>query len=212
MLKNQLDALEKGFKYLSNKFYNNTLNEDNTIITIQSKGKTNSYGWCSCDKAWYDGKDYSPLEEQIPKYYEINISAEHLNRGFGNNMETLLHEMVHLDNILHNINDCSSRQFHNENFKKGAKRVGLNAHKVKQYGYAETSMTRGLIDDVHEFIVNSGIDVEIFNVSRIDKVIKKVTRTNKKIKMVCSGCGNIVSCDDEINITCKDCGIEFIKK
>jgi len=211
LLKNQLDALEKGFKFLSDKFYDNTLNEDNTIITIQSKGKTNSYGWCTCDKSWYNGKYYNE-EEKIPKYYEINISAEHLNRGIINNMETLLHEMVHLDNILHNINDCSKKQFHNENFKKGAEKVGLIVTKIKQFGYAQTSLCKELIDDINLFISSNNINAEIFNIARIDKEVKKVTRTNKKIKMICSGCGNIVSCDDEINITCVDCGIDFIKK
>lgn len=212
MLKDQLDALEKGFKYFSNKFYDNTLNEDNTIITIQSKGKTKSYGWCTCEKSWYDGKQTLLEEENIPKYYEINISAEHLNRGFANNMETLLHEMVHLDNILHGINDCSTKQFHNENFKKGAERVGLIANKVKQYGYAETSCGKELADDIHNFIVDNNINVKIFDTARKDKIIKKVTRTNKKVKMICLGCKNVVSCDDEINITCKDCGMEFVKK
>ena len=211
MLKNQIEILEQSFYYFSKSLFNGSLNDENTIITIQSKGKTNSYGWCTVDSAWYKGKDFTE-EEDCLQYYEINISAEHLSRNFYNITETLLHEMVHLDNILHRIVDCNRKQNHNENFKIGAERIGLIVEKVKQYGYANTTLGDKLKESVDKFILDKNIDVKIFDIARKDKIIKKVIRNNTKVKMICLGCRNVITCDDELNVTCKDCGIEFTKK
>jgi len=211
VLKKQTEILEQAFNYFSLEKFNGTMSDKNTIITIQSRGKANCYGWCTVETAWYKGKLETSEESEV-QYHEINISAEYLNRTFYNTMETLLHEMVHLDNIFNGINDCSKKQFHNEKFKDRAESIGLVVDKVKRYGYANTTLSEELKQSVDKFILDNNINVRMFDIARKDKIIKKVNRNNKKIKMICNGCKNVVSCDDEINITCKDCEIQFVKK
>lgn len=209
MLKNQTEILEQAFDYFSIEKFEGSLTNKNTVITIQSRGKANCYGWCTVECAWYRENEAKDI---ISELYEINLSAEYINRSFYNTMETLLHEMVHLDNIINGINDCSKNQFHNEKFKDRAESIGLLVEKVKQYGWSNTTLSNELKESVDKFIIDNNINVKIFDIARKDKPIKKVARNNKKIKMICSGCKNIVSCNEEINITCMDCGIDFVKK
>jgi len=207
MLKRQMEILEQSFNFFSKELFDSRLSDQNTIITIQTKGKANAYGWCSVDNIWYNGND-----DSIVTIREINICAEYLNRPFYNTCETLLHEMCHLDNLLSEINDCSRKQFHNELFKSKAESIGLNVNKIKNYGWSETRLGELLKCLVDKFITDNNIDTRIFNIARKDVKIKRVTKSNKKIKMICKECGVTISCDDEIGVICKKCGNEFIRK
>lgn len=204
MLKQQTEVLELSFDYFNEKLFNSLLPQ--AMITIQSRGKDNCFGWCSVDPIWYTGESGTDIEQSTENFYEINFSAEYLNRKFEDIMETLIHEMVHLSNITQGIDDCSKKQFHNENFKNEAERVGLRVEKVKRYGWTDTHLTEELIKLVDELKVPK----DIFVFARIDKAIKKVTKQNTKIKLVCPKCKNKITAEDEINVICKDCDCEYV--
>ena len=91
------------------------------MITIQSRPK--AYGYITCNEVWTD-TDRS--------YYEINITAEYLNRPIENVLATLQHEMVHLYCMVNGIQDTSKAgRYHNKNFKAEAEKRGLLIEYVK---------------------------------------------------------------------------------
>ena len=213
MLKQQIEVLEICFDYFNEKLFNSLL--PIPMITIQSRGKDNCYGWCTVDQVWYKGENSDnddnentneQNELQSENFYEINFSAEYLNRKFNDLMETLLHEMVHLSNITQGIDDCSKRQFHNENFKNEAERIGLRVEKVKKFGWTDTHLTEELIMLIDELKVPK----DIFVYARADKPVKKVTKQNTKIKLVCPKCSTKITAEDEIRVMCVDCDCEYV--
>jgi len=105
--------------------------EINPIITIQTRGNKKALGWFWAEK-WQNGG-----EEIFP---EINICAETMNRTPEHIIETLVHEMVHLDNWANDIEDCNSVQYHNRAFKIKAEEFGLVVEKLKGKGYAYTQL------------------------------------------------------------------------
>lgn len=83
------------------------------VITIQADTTAGAYGWCTTQKIWKSGDD---------EYYEINICAEHLNRSIKEVCATLIHEMVHLDNLYDGVSDTSAGgRYHNKKFKEPLK-------------------------------------------------------------------------------------------
>lgn len=100
------DELHIAFELLNKTFFNDEL--PNLAITIQTSGKRKSMGWCTTKEVWGD-------RDGKIKLYEINIAAEFLDLDFFETMDTLLHEMVHLYNITHDIQDCSrGGNYHNK--------------------------------------------------------------------------------------------------
>ena len=104
---------------------------DNPVFTlIPNRGRQSYYGWYWQGR-WKDGKKTLP---------EINITADTLKRSVEEICETLIHEMVHYANNVANVVDCNANQYHNKHFKKKAEEFGLKVEKVKNKGYARTSL------------------------------------------------------------------------
>ena len=91
------------------------------VITVSPDTTSGAYGWCTSWKAW------GSSEDKEKGYYEINICSEYLTRSFEEIAETLLHEMVHLQNIKDGVQDTSrSGKYHNRKYKQAAEAHGLN--------------------------------------------------------------------------------------
>ena len=104
---------------------------DNPVFTlIPNRGRQSYYGWYWQGR-WKDGKKTLP---------EINITADTLKRSVEEICETLIHEMVHYANNVADVVDCNNNQYHNKHFKKKAEEFGLKVEKVKNKGYARTSL------------------------------------------------------------------------
>lgn len=86
--------LEKAFDILNKVYFESALPK--VMITIQSRPK--AYGYITTQEVWKD---------EAASYYEINISAEHLDRPIENVLATLQHEMVHLYCMVNGISDTS---------------------------------------------------------------------------------------------------------
>ena len=128
--------LHKAFKLINKKFFNNEI--PLPAITIQSSGKRLAMGWCTTHEVWRD------LEGKV-KMYEINLSAEYINVSFEETMDTLMHEMVHLYNLIKKVQDVSrGGTYHNKKFLDQAVKSGFE-HKEdkphKKYGYSFVSLT-----------------------------------------------------------------------
>ena len=196
IIKQQTEALELLFDYFNHKLFNSELPA--VALTIQSQGRKSCYGWCSVGERW-ECKD---LDLRI-KWYEINLSAEYMDRGIEPVSATLIHEMVHLWNGINGINDCNPKtQNHNKNFKAKAEEVGLIVEKMDKKGWATTYLSESL----KELIKASGIE-DVFNCSRM--AAEKVEREKKPVNKYVCGCGIVMKSTKELDIICGKCMERF---
>ena len=78
----------------------------------------------------------------LRKIREINITAEYINRPIGEVAATMLHEMAHLYNLIHEIKDASNNgYYHNKKFKATAEAHGLHIEHHGTYGWTVTTLT-----------------------------------------------------------------------
>ena len=197
-LKPTLNQLENLFQFFNKEYFLNQL--ESPTITISPDTTSGAYGWCTSWKAWRHGSEDEG-------YYEINICAEYLTRPFEEVAGTMLHEMVHLDNLYKGIKDTSrSGTYHNKKFKETAEKPGLIVEKTEKYGFAVTKLTNEAKDKLKNFNHKS------FDMFR-DSGAKKSNKTSKSssIKYVCPNCGSIIRATKEVRVECVDCGVLFEK-
>ena len=132
--------LEKMFRELNRDYFGDELEEP--IITIQATPR--AYGHVSVSKVW---------KRKGENRHELNIDAGTLQRPIEDICATLLHEMTHLYNMAHGIQDCSrGGSYHNAKFKAEAERHGIHVEKHPKYGWTVTSPT----DELLEYILEHG--------------------------------------------------------
>lgn len=188
-----ISSLEKLFSTFNKRFYNDELQKP--MITVATHNRDTVLGWCTGWKAWNDGTD---------GYYEINIVPEHLNRPFIEVCVTLLHEMVHLYCLQHDIKDTSrSGTYHNKRFKEAAEEHGLLISYNKKGGWTDSLPN----DEAKEFI--STLPADMFNLHRTEPIIPKLKKKSSSRKYVCPCCGAIVRATKPVNIICEDCDESF---
>lgn len=83
---------------------------------------------------------WKPREQGDALLHEVLVVAEFLNRPAAQVAETLLHEAAHAMNFAAGRRDCSASQYHNSWFKEAAQDLGLDVHRVANYGYAYTTL------------------------------------------------------------------------
>lgn len=190
--------LHRAFKMFNENLFEGKLPEP--AILIQSRGnKKLTLGWCSVQKIWKNEK----TEEEK---YEINLVAEGLNRGIYPVMTTLLHEMVHLYNLVNGIKDVSrGNTYHNMKFKNTAEAHGLIIEHADKIGWSVSKLqgtTMNLIDS-YEF------DEAVFSLGRRDLDSEGDEKPKKKKsssrKYYCPECGISIRASKDVNILCGDC-------
>lgn len=200
-IKIAVEELHKAFYLLNKHKFNEELTEP--AILIQTSGKhKNAYGWCSVDKIWCDS-------EKKEHRHEITICAEYLNRPLYEMISTLLHEMVHLHNILNGVKDVSrGNTYHNKKFKQTAEAKGLIINFNEKIGWSISELneeTKSLIDTFN-------LSQEAFNIARRGEGIEE-GKTKKKSSMrkyTCPECGTSIRATKEVNVICGECDIPFI--
>ena len=196
--------LEKIFRAVNRDWFGGELEEP--IITIQSTPR--AYGHVSVAKTWRRKDDWR---------HELNIGAETLDRPIEHVVATMVHEMVHLYNIAHEVQDCSrGGAYHNRKFRDEAERRGLVIGHHPSYGWTVTEPG----DKLLEYIIEQGW-TEI-NINRggnwrptasggskageggaVDG--GKEPRKSSTRKLVCPCCGQSVRATRAVNILCGDC-------
>ena len=83
---------EELFDLFNQHFYDGELARP--AITVSPDGGRGAYGWCSVQELWKTEREM---------YREINIYAEYLDRPMTEVCATMLHEMAHLYNLLHEV-------------------------------------------------------------------------------------------------------------
>lgn len=202
--------LEKMYRALNADKFNNELEE--VFITIQSTPRT--YGHVTCSKVWHSKSGLSR--------YELNIGAGTLDRPIENVVSTLLHEMVHIYNMQHDIQDCSrGNTYHNKKFKAKAESVGLVIEYDKRIGYSITSPSDDLIlyiaDKGWEDIQMNRLEYSFVSSGRSggsgdgSTGTAKTKKPSSTRKYICPCCGNSVRATKDLNIICGDCMKNMIK-
>jgi hypothetical protein len=215
-IQSAIDELQRMYKLLNKKYFNNEL--EKVIITIQADHKGAMRGWISAGKVWSTkNKEY---------YREINICAECLNRDTSEVIEILLHEMCHLWNMQNDIQDTSrSGTYHNKLFMSTAERSGLSVDFSKQYGYAHTKPKAELKEIVEKHCRAGCFKLNRASFYRDGKTPKNTAGTgeggkeqvtsrakqNMK-KFVCPVCGLIIRAGRDITgkVLCIACNVEFV--
>ena len=132
--------LEKMFRALNRDSFGGELEEP--IITIQST--PGAFGHVTVCKTWKRKDDWR---------HELNISADWLERPIEELTATMIHEMVHLYNIKHDIQDCSrGGTYHNRKFKEEAEKHMISIEKHEKYGWTITKPTEELVN----YIISQG--------------------------------------------------------
>lgn len=165
------------------------------VIAVLPDTTKSAYGWCTTQKIWKSAEE---------EYYEINICAEHLNRPIKEVCATLIHEMVHLDNIKKGIKDTSANgRYHNKKFKDTAEKHGLIIEKDARYGWTITKLK----DETAAWI-DENVKIEKFDLVRVSRDKEKVKKPSKYKYYMCSCCDIKFYSIYEVNATC-ECGCEF---
>lgn len=214
MLSEHNKFLETAYTILNQVYFENKLPE--VVITIQSSQK--AYGHITTGKIWKNATE---------SYYEINISAEYLNRPVENIIATLVHEMSHLYAMENNIKDTSNNnRYHNKRFKAIAEQRDLKISYHEGIGWSVTEPTDGLINTIKKY----GLDTQIEyvrigayeftgggdnnNGSGSDTDDTNGKRPKKKTstrKYICPRCRNSVRATKDVNIACMDCLVRMVK-
>lgn len=220
MLKSMQETLERGFDILNEVYFNGELPP--IVITIQSSPRTN--GHLTMRPEW------SVQEDRL---YELNISAEHLDRPIENIMATLMHELTHYHCLMNGISDTSQNgRYHNKRFKEEAEKRGLIITYSKYIGWSVTEPGEDLIKIIREHGIEKPIDINrdgtlkdfmdlLGGMLGTDgngnggigdgkglPIDKKKTSTRK---YVCPCCGNSFRATKDINVLCLDCNEQFVK-
>jgi len=195
------------FKLLNATYFNGEL--ERPVITILTDHTGGAYGWITVGKVWSD-KDQ--------RYYrEINLCAEYLNRPPELVITTLHHEMCHLWNIEHGIQDTSRKgTYHNTRFRDVAEEGGLIVTQHPVYGWCITEPSPAFTE-----LVKKNCRAGCFKLERMKtyrdgtpKVTKPgadgrettVTRTKQASrKYICPACAVSVRATKDVNIICGDC-------
>lgn len=185
--------LESAFTILNKAYFENTL--PTPAITIQSSPK--AYGHCSTSERWHDA-------QRKTGYYEINISAETLNRPIANNIATLIHEMVHLYHNVNNIQGTSrGGTYHNKRFKEDAEARGLLIEYDAKIGFSPTQPSPALKSFCTAQHWRNKLTISrIGDIGGNEPKPKAPTSTRK---YVCPCCGQSIRATKEVNIMCMDC-------
>ena len=197
-LKPVIDELETLFSKFNKAFFEGKL--EKPVITVSPDHTRGAYGWCTGWKAWQDGTKEGG-------YYEINLCAEYLNRPFEETCGTLIHEMVHLQNLQDGIQDTSrSGTYHNKKFKETAETHGLTVEKGEKYGWHKTA----LAPEALEFVQSLG--KKGFTLVRPRPLGLKGSSKgggSSSRKYVCPCCGTIIRATKEVHVLCGECEVAF---
>lgn len=185
--------LERFFSVFNRKLYDGKLPKP--VITIQTTGRRRALGWF-CANIW------RAKEGEVP---EINITAEELGRDVEDILETLLHEMVHLDNWTQGISDCSVQQYHNKRFKVACDKIGLNCERTK-HGWSLTSLTPALKALIRAAKPQSAA-FKMFRLSFLPGA--KAASQGTRLKKWSCGCTNVRVAVADFDAVCNNCGGHF---
>ncbi len=188
-----VEYLGKLYDYINKIYFNDELVKP--VITVQLDARNKTYGWWSVKKVWQEN-----AEDEGE--YELNLTAQTLNRSINEIASTLIHEMCHQYASVNNKQDCSrGGTYHNKLFKKIAETHGLNVECVKTIGWSDTTLTERTEKVIAMFVKDNPKTI----IYRAPIVKGETVITSSTRKYVCPICGQSVRATKQVNIMCLDC-------
>lgn len=210
--------LHNAYNLINKKYFEGKL--PTVAITIQSESRRKlTMGWCTTKEVWGD-------KQGKIKLYEINLTPEFLDLDYHETMDTLMHEMVHLYNIVEGVQDTSRNgTYHNIVFKEESIRRGFEYESDKpdkKYGWSFSRLSQKTKDELDTL----GIDKKVFSIARRSPAyFQRLEEGNtpeeiedepeqpqraKSFKWTCESCESTLrTTKPEMNIICGDCNINF---
>ena len=186
---------EKLFDFCNKKFFQGELPA--VVVTIQEDKRNKAYGWFTCQEVWKEVNAKTGL-------YEINLSAQFLNRPFEEVSATLLHELCHFYAKIHKLQDCSrSGTYHNKLFRRIAENHGLKVECEKTIGYSRTSLTPESKELLSKFLDENPYP----NFYRLFIGKGKVLRQSSTRKYECPLCLCSCRATKDLRLICADCNV-----
>lgn len=216
MLKSWQITLEDAFKIFNEELFDGELPP--VVITLQSSPRSN--GHITTSKVW---------RAESERLYEINISAEHLDREMDRVCGTLVHEMCHLYAMVNNLADSSQAgRYHNKVFRRIGEEHGLILEYAKYIGWSVTTPGPRLIEVIRSHgiekpmdINRDGIQIDLAGLLGLlgggtgaggDNGLMVPTKTKSSTrKYQCPCCLNSFRATKDINVMCMDCNEQFLK-
>ena len=191
--------LAKLYDFCNEKLFNGELQKP--VITIQRDERNKTNGWFSLQKVW---KCKSSEEED----YELNITAQQLNRPIGAIAATMIHEMVHQYAKVNDLQDTSrSGSYHNKLFKRLAENHGLNVECMPTIGWSHTTLTPSSEKLIAEFVKDNPDNI----IYRLPVFKGQSVKSTSTRKYECPCCGNSVRATKQINLICGDCNQPMVE-
>ncbi len=209
--------LAKFYDYCNDNLFKGELQKP--VITVQRDERNKTNGWFSLQKVWKwqdkvpanctecdDRDNCSSYTDcyRLADYedYELNITAQQLNRPINEIAATMIHEMVHHYAKINNMQDCSrSGTYHNKLFKRLAEMHGLNVERMPTIGWSHTTLTASTAKLIEVFIKDNP-ETPIYRSPVFKGQSVKSTSTRK---YECPCCHNSVRATKQLNIVCGDC-------
>lgn len=165
------------------------------VITISPDEKNKAYGWITRDKLWKENENDEGM-------YEINLSAQFLNRSIPETASTLIHEMCHQFARENHFQDTArSGSFHNKLFRQIAEDHGLDVEYVHGRGWAVTTLKGSSAQLLQEFLKQYPQRL-IYREMPIK--VKRIRDVSVR-KYVCPDCEISVRATKAVNVVCGDC-------
>ena len=165
------------------------------VITISPDEKNKAYGWITRDKLW-------KKDENDEGMYEINLSAQFLNRSIFETAATLIHEMCHQWARVNDFQDTArSGSYHNKLFRKIAEDHGLNVELNGGRGWSVTTLKESTYRLLENFIEQNSV-ISVYR--EMPKKPKRVRNLSVR-KYVCPDCEASVRATKVVNVVCGDC-------
>ena len=185
--------LSKMYDFFNEKLFGGGLIKP--VITISPDEKNKAYGWITRDKLWKENENDEGM-------YEINLSAQFLNRPISEIASTLIHEMCHQFARVNDFKDTArSGSYHNKLFKKIAEDHGLDVELNGGRGWAVTTLTESTAQLLGDFVkLNPGTPIY-----RVMPIKPKRVRNLSVRKYICPDCEAVVRATKAVNVICGDC-------
>ena len=189
-----INYISEMYDYFNEKLFGGELVKP--VLTISPDEKNKAYGWITRDKLWKENENDEGM-------YEINLSAQFLNRSISETASTLIHEMCHQFARVNQFQDVTrSGSFHNKLFREIAEGHGLDVEYVRGRGWAVTTLKESTMELVQGFMDKHPQRL----IYREMPIKPKRIRDVSVRKYVCPDCEIIVRATKAVNIVCGDCG------
>ena len=181
------------YDYMNEKLFNGELKKP--MITISPDPKNKAFGWITSEKLWKEN-------EKDGGMYELNLSAQFLNRSLSEIASTLIHEMCHQWSKENHLKDTArSGSFHNKLFKKVAEEHGLNTEFVNGRGWATTTLNESAEQLLARYVASNPERLVYRGIPMKPKRVRDVSMR----KYVCPDCGISVRATKVVNVVCGNC-------